>query len=184
MNGFLTNQRSMGRSATLVAVLFVVTAGVARTQEMDVTQAYLVNAFERAKAWDVSMAEAIPDSALGWAPNADVRGFAAQVVHGANNTFIGMAAFGKRPPAFGNEGMLVQDKAALATAITSAYDWIIEQLNGMQSSDLAAEAEFFGRTMPRWRICMFALEHAMWTRGQLVPYLHAHGVAVPQQMLF
>jgi len=39
-------------------------------------------------------------------------------------------------------------------------------------------------SMSRARVAMFALEHAMWTRGQLVPYLHAHGVAVPAQRLF
>lgn len=150
----------------------------------DLLKAYLVDGFERAKAWDVSLAEAIPDSAMGWAPTPDVRGFAAQVIHAADNGFIGQAMFGMDAPPFGDTATLERDKTMLVAAVGAGYDWIIAQLRAMSPEALAGEADLFGRTMPRWRIGIFALEHAMWTRGQLVPYLHAHGVAVPAQRLF
>ncbi len=186
---FFSGNRRRASWAVLGAVLLTLTGCAAQSQssdaaELDVIKAYLVNGFERAKAWDVSMAEAIPDSAMGWAPTPGVRGFAAQVVHAANNTFIGMPMFGEDAPALGDPDALAQNKADLIAAVTNSYDWIIQQLNAMPGSELAAEAQLFGQTLPRWRIGMFALEHAMWTRGQLVPYLHAHGVAVPQQRLF
>ncbi|MCG8467216.1 MAG: hypothetical protein MJB57_03270 [Gemmatimonadetes bacterium] len=55
----------------------------------------------------------------------------------------------------------------------------------MPAADLAEEAEFFGgRSMPRWRIGFFALEHSMWTRGQMVPYFQANSTPVPENALF
>ncbi len=162
-----------------------VEGAAAQAPDMEVMKGYLIDAFERAKAWDVSLAQAIPDSALGWAPSPDVRGFAAQVVHAANNGFVGGPMFGESAPAMGVDEGSVPDKAALVAAVTGTYDWILAKLRAMPAAQLGAEAEFFGgRVMPRWRIALFALEHAMWTRGQLVPYLHAHGVSVPQQRLF
>jgi hypothetical protein len=153
--------------------------------QMGAMKEYLVNAFERFKTWDVSMALAIPDSALRWAPNEDVRDFAEQVEHGANNLFVASAAFGEEPPGgFGDSAVILNDKQALADAVARSYDWIIERMKRLSTEELAEEVTFFGRPMTRWRVCTFALEHAMWTRGQLVPYLHAHGVPVPQQQLF
>lgn len=153
--------------------------------QMGAMKEYLVNAFERFKTWDVSMAMAIPDSALRWAPNEDVRDFAEQVEHGANNLFAASAMFGEEPPeGFGDSEVILNDKQALADAVARSYDWIIERMKGLSAEALAEEVTFFGQTMTRWRVCTFALEHAMWTRGQLVPYLHAHGVPVPRQQLF
>ncbi len=189
MNRFRTIRGALAAAVCLLAVPLLMAACAAPAQssddgELDTIKGYLVDAFERAKAWDVSLAQAIPDSAMAWAPNPDVRGFAAQVIHAANNAFIGNAALGEEAPAFGDADALARDKAALVSAVTSGYDWIIGKLRAMPSADLAMESEFFGQTMPRWRVHLFALEHAMWTRGQLVPYLHANGVEVPQQRLF
>jgi DinB superfamily len=172
--------------AALIAAVAALAAAPAVAQEpmTDGAKAYLVDAFQRAKAWDISLAEAIPDSAMTWAPQPDVRNFAQQVIHAANNLFIAEAVFGTEGPAFGDEDALVADKAALVAAVGAGYDWIIERLEAMPTSALGEETEFFGRSMSRARVFMFALEHAMWTRGQLVPYLHAHGVAVPLQRLF
>ncbi len=177
--------RRMAACTGLVAALFLGGVGDAAAQDAPgEMKAYLVNAFERARTWDLSLAEAIPDSAMEWAPSADVRGFAAQVVHAADNSFIAMALFGEEAPAFGEEADLVADKAALIAAVTNAYGFLIEKLQAMPAADLSEEVDFFGRSMTRGRVALFGLEHAMWTRGQLVPYLHTHGVAVPQQVLF
>jgi hypothetical protein len=177
--------RPVHPTALIAAVAALAGApAVAQEPMTDGAKAYLVDAFQRAKAWDISLAEAIPDSAMTWAPGPDVRGFAQQVIHAANNLFIAEAVFGAEGPAFGDEDTLVADKAALIAAVGAGYDWIIERLEAMPTSALGEETEFFGRSMARARVFMFALEHAMWTRGQLVPYLHAHGVAVPLQRLF
>lgn len=172
-------------SLALVAAtgLFAAPA-IAQDTSNEGAKAYLIDAFQRARDWDVSLAQAIPDSAMEWAPNPDVRGFAEQVIHTANNGFIAPAVFGTDAPEFGDSDALKADKTALIAAVTDAYDWIIAQLETMPPASLSEETEFFGRTLARARVLLFALEHAMWTRGQLVPYLHAHGVAIPQARLF
>lgn len=185
--------RTAGRAgwiATLVALALVPRGGTAQAQTADspdlaVVRTYVMDALERFKAWDTSIAMAIPDSALRWAPNPEVRDFAQQVEHGANNLFIVGSLFGEEPPAFGDPEVILNDKQALADAVGRAYDWLIERLPSLSDEAFAESVPFFGgQMMPRWRICVFALEHAMWTRGQLVPYFHAHGVPVPQQQLF
>jgi hypothetical protein len=168
----------------LVAAATAASPAIAQDTTNEGAKAYIIDAFERARDWDVSLAQAIPDSAMDWAPNPDVRGFAEQVIHAANNGFIALAVFGTEAPEFGDSDALTADKMALVAAVTDSYDWIIAQVEAMPEAGLSEETQFFGRTVSRARVLMFALEHAMWTRGQLVPYLHAHGVAVPQQRLF
>lgn len=159
------------------------TAQASDDAEMDAMKAMLVDAFERAKAWDLEFAEAVPEKLLDWAPSDDVRGFADQIVHAANNGFVADFLFGVEAPEFSVAEGSVTDKAALIAAVSSGYDWILEQLNAMPSASLAEEVDFFGGTIPRWRVGTFAIEHAMWTRGQLVPYLHANGLEVPPNHL-
>ncbi len=155
-----------------------------QSPDMDAMKAMLVDGFERAKAWDLGIAEAIPDGAMDWAPNEDVRSFQDQVVHTANNGFISNALFGEAAPEMTVSEGSVPDKAALMSAIETSYDWIIERLRAMDSADLADDVEALGQTIPRWRVGTFALEHAMWTRGQMVPYFHANDTAVPDVKLF
>lgn len=177
----------MRRAAVALALAgFSLVGGVtaAAAQDAEGMKTYLIDGFERAKAWDLAIAEAMPDSAMEWAPTPDVRGFAEQIIHTANNGFIAQSMFGEEAPAFGDAEAMVADRAALEAAVSGAYDYLIGKLRAMPASALGEDVEFFGRTMTRGRVALFALEHAMWTRGQLVPYLHAHGVAVPQARLF
>lgn len=156
----------------------------AESSDMDAMKAMLVDGFERAKAWDIALAEGIPDGALNWAPSDDVRGFADQLVHAANSGFIGEVMFGEAAPEMGVSEGAVEDQAALVSAIGAGYDWILARLGEMDAGDLAAEVEFFGQSIPRWRIGVFALEHAMWTRGQTVPYFRSNDAPVPDVKLF
>ncbi|MFQ5679856.1 MAG: DinB family protein [Gemmatimonadota bacterium] len=149
-----------------------------------VLKAYLLDAFERAKQMDVAFARAIPDSALRWSPTPEVRDFAQQVVHAAGNPFIVQGVFGEAAPAFGDTALVLNDKEALAEAVSGAYDWVLERLRTLPPERLAESANLFGREFPKWRILVFALEHAMWTRGQLVPYFRLNGLRPPSVRLF
>lgn len=157
----------------------------AQSGEMDAMKAMLVDGFTRAKAWDMALAEGMPEDAMEWAPAEGVRNFADQIVHAAGNGFIGSFMFGEDAPAMAVSEGDVPDKATLVSAIEASYDWIITQLNEMPAEDLAVDVTFIGEAeMPRWRVATFALEHAMWTRGQTVPYFHANGAPVPDNVLF
>ncbi len=92
--------------------------------------------------------------------------------------------FGEAAPEMAVSEGNIPDKAALLSAIAAGYDWLIANLNDMDPGDLATEVDFFGQTLPRWRVGTFALEHALWTRGQMVPYYHANDAPVPDNRLF
>lgn len=175
-------------SLALLAALIAPAALAAQAggPDAEAVKAYLVDGFERAKATDVAFAETIPDSALRWAPTPGVRDFAQQVVHAADNSFVAPAVFGEDSPGFfADTAAVLNDGAALAAAVAAAYDWTLASLRKTPAEALRESVPFFGgREMPRWRILGFALEHAMWTRGQLVPYFRIHGIVPPDVRLF
>ena len=62
------------------------------TIDVESIRALLVTGFENNRAMDMDFVRAIPDSALRWAPNEDVRDFAEQIEHTAldNVLFVTM----------------------------------------------------------------------------------------------
>ncbi len=197
MNG--TNSRRLlgGLGVLLVAVVAFVLGGATgspaeavadtvavETADMDAMKGMLVDGFERFKTWDVSIAHGMPENAMDWSPAEGVRSFSDQLIHTAANGFIGDVMFGEAAPAMGVEEGAGATKADIAAAIESSYDWLIMKFRAMSPADLAEEVDFFGQTMPRWRVGTFALEHSMWTRGQMVPYFRANGMAPPDVVLF
>lgn len=75
-------------------------------------------------AGDVSLVEAIPDSAMRWAPTEGMRDFAQQVAHAANNLFIARAVFGQSGPDLLSESddSLLSDKGAMMDEVVAAID--------------------------------------------------------------
>ena len=140
----------------------------------------LISGFEQNKAHDVDVARAIPDSALRWAPNDEVRDFAEQVEHTANMLWLAGYTLGETPASVGDTAVYLNDKEALATAVTQWYDTVIAGIRSIPAQGLLEEVDFFGgQRSQRWRIYLFGLQHALWTRGQLVPYFRAHGLVPP-----
>lgn len=151
--------------------------------DVEVLRAMLISGFERQKANDMEFARAIPDSALRWAPNDEVRDFAEQVVHAANNLFLARLILGEPIPVFGDTADVLNDKKALAQAVGCAYDWVLESVRNLPAEDFLTEVNVFGQQLPKWRVYLYAMEHATWTRGQLVPYFRAHGMTPPRVRL-
>lgn len=152
------------------------------TVDVESVRAVLISGFEQYKEMDVEFARAIPDSALRWAPTSGVRDFAQQIEHGAldNAFFVARGVLGTETPTFGDSAVYLNDKEALAEAVAEVYDYVLESLRNISAEDLAAEADFFRRRLPRWRIYLLALQHANWTRGQLVPYFRLNGMDPPR----
>ena len=139
----------------------------------------LINGFEQYKAHDLEIAAAIPDSALRWAPNDEVRDFAEQVEHYANNLWLSQMAVGIEHESVGDPEQYLNDNAALGEVVTQWYDMIIADLRGIPADDFFNEVEFFGTQKQVWQMYSFGLQHALWTRGGLIPYFRAHSVGVP-----
>ncbi len=168
----------------------VATAGAQSTDstggpiDVEAVRAYLITGFENNRLMDIDFTRAIPDSALRWAPNDVVRDFAEQIEHAANNTWAAASALGVPAPSFGDSAQYLNNKELMVAAITRSYDWVIEGIRSLPAEEFTAMATLFGQRMPTWRIYAIALQHTNWTRGQLVPYYHAHGVPVPRFRLY
>lgn len=150
--------------------------------DADSVRAVLIRGFEQARAVDRAFAGAIPDSALRWAPTPEVRDFAEQVEHAVldNVRIVAMGVAEEEPPALGDTADYLNDREELERAVDRSYDYVLETLRELPASELTAEGEVFGRTLPRWNIFLLALQHGEWTRGQLVPYFRIHGIDPPE----
>jgi hypothetical protein len=175
-----------GLSFLLLAAVPSTALAQARTSlDGEALRAFFIASFEQAKLMHIDMARAIPDGAMRWAPNDEVRDFAEQVVHAANNLWLKGFLFGGPPEAAGDSSAFLNDKEALVAAVTRWNDWILEGLRSLPADGFFEERRFFtGQDMPRWRIYNFALDHAYWTLGQLVPYYREHGLTPPQYRFY
>ena len=144
--------------------------------DLDRMRAYLVDAFERNRAMDLAYLEAAPDSMLRWAPTAGVRDFASQMAHTTHNFF---APWRSTAPVADTAGYL-NDKAALAERLGEGYDWALSRLRTMDDATLLTEQQILGQPAPLWRVMQYWLDHAMWTRASVIPYLRLNGVEPPQ----
>ncbi|UCF18216.1 MAG: DinB family protein [Gemmatimonadota bacterium] len=173
----------------LAGSLALATPGAAQVDEpagtkidAEAVRAMLIRGFEQSRDMDLDYCRAMPDSALRWKPNPEVRDYAQQIVHisEGNLGIVAGAVMGAAPPSLGDSAVYLSDAAALEAAVSQAYDWVLEGLRDISAEELAVQTNLFGMDMAKWRVYNFALVHAYWTRGQLVPYVRAHGVQPPQ----
>lgn len=150
--------------------------------DVEALRAVLVRGFEQHRAMDLEFVAAIPDSALRWAPTPGVRDFAQQVEHvvTSNALLLAGAVLDRPRPTFGDSATYLNDKEALAGLVEAAYDWVLEGVRSLPAEELTADTELIGRRVAKWNAILFALQHADWTRGQLVPYFRLNGVDPPQ----
>jgi uncharacterized damage-inducible protein DinB len=178
--------------ARIPVILGLLVAGTAGTMQAQATvdveeiRAMLLDGFEKARTMDVEFAQAIPDSALRWAPTEGVRTFSDQVAHaGLGNTlFVAGPVMGQSRPERGDTAVYLNDKQELVAALHRAYDYVIVSVQTLPAEEFLAETTLFGQQMPKWRVLVQALTHGIWTRGQLVPYFRMNGVAPPSYRAF
>jgi len=146
-------------------------------QDMEATRTYLLEAFQRHRELDVAYAQAMPDSAWRWAPADGVRDYAQQVAHITHDFFRPWR--GEDGPTADSAAYL-NDRTVMVEQIEEGWDWAIRYIETMPDEELGEEIEFFGgQVIPQWRAGTYWIEHAMWTRGSVVPYLRLHGVTPP-----
>lgn len=177
-----TKWARLAGGALLVAGTWA-TPGTAQAPAVDVEsiRAMLLQGLQTHRGMDVAFVQAIPDSALRWAPTPGVRDFAQQIEHIAlDNPMIVAAGLPEaEAPEFGDPEVYLDDKAELEALVEATYDWVEERLRDLPAGTLTEETRLFGRPMTKWRLFLVALNHADWTRGQLVPYFRLNGVEPP-----
>lgn len=157
------------------------TDGGGAALDADSLKRVLVHGLEQHRLMDLDYVRAVPDSALRWAPYAEVRDYARQIEHIAldNARFTARALRGEEVPAFGDSAVYLNDTEELERLVEETYAYTLEAVREMSAEELLAETELFGEPRARWRVLQLMLQHADWTRGQLVPYLRLNGVEPP-----
>lgn len=138
---------------------------------------------ERNREAVLAYIDAMPDSALGYRPTPGVRTFAEQFDHivTTNLEVAAVALRGqKAAPALGDSTRYLHDKAALRKYAASTYDYYLKALQEAKPAQLGKRVAMYGQPpQPALRLAALSFEHAVWTLGQVVPYLRLNGVKPP-----
>jgi uncharacterized damage-inducible protein DinB len=140
--------------------------------------------WERNRATVLAYIDAMPDSAMGYQPTPGVRTFAQQFDH-IVSTNLDVAAMAlrnlRRAPQLGDSTVYLHDKAALRSYADTTYGYFLAALRSAQPAQLSRRVAMYGQPpQPAVRLATLAFEHAVWTLGQVVPYLRLNGVTPPE----
>ncbi len=174
--------RLVVRSAFCAIVAFAPALRVAAQTAMPPKSIMLVD-WERQKKNVLAYIDAMPDSAITFAPTPGVRNFAQQIEHfvGTNTEIAAVVLRGlKTPPTLGDTTAYRHQKAALRAYTVKSYDYMIESLKPATPAQLSKSFTLYNQpAAPAWRWLDLSKEHAVWTFGQLIPYLRLNKVTPP-----
>jgi uncharacterized damage-inducible protein DinB len=144
----------------------------------------LVADWQRNRNTVLAYIDAMPDSATGFQPTPGVRTFAQQFDHilTTNLEVAAIAVRGlKAPPSLGDSAVYLHKKAALRQYAESTYDYLLKALGQATPAQLSRRVAIYGQPpQPAVRLMALSFEHAVWTLGQVVPYLRLNGVKPPE----
>ena len=140
---------------------------------------------ERERGMTLAMLDSMPERLIHYKPVPEVRDFMQQIAHAALPVAMFAAqAKGERPPATGDSTAYLNSRAALRDQVNRAYDYARAVVEGLSDAGYSGTVMFFGSQTPRWKVVAAALEHSVWTRGELVGYFRLNGMAPPAFELF
>jgi hypothetical protein len=172
----------LARAAGIAAVSFAVAAPLAAQAGMPPKSIMQVD-WERQKKNVLAYIDVMPDSAMTFAPTPGVRTFAQQIEHfvGTNTEIAAVVLRGlKQPPSLGDSAAYLHKKAALKDYTTKSYDYLLESLKTATPAQLSKSFTMYNQpAAPGWRWLDLSKEHAVWTFGQLIPYLRLNKVTPP-----
>jgi uncharacterized damage-inducible protein DinB len=144
----------------------------------------LLSDWQRNRSTVLAYIDAMPDSATGFKPTPGVRTFAEQFDHiVSTNLYVAAVALRgqKAPPTLGDSTVYLHDKAALRRYAEATYDYFLDALQNAKPAQLARQVAIFDqKPQPAIRLAALSFEHAVWTLGQVVPYLRLNGVTPPE----
>ncbi len=146
-------------------------------------QSIMVADWERQKKNVLAYIDAMPDSAITFAPTPGVRNFAQQIQHfvGTNAEVAALTLKGlKASPSLGDTAAYLHKKAALREYTVKSYDYLLDALKSATPAQLSKTSALYNQpAAPAWRWLDLSKEHAAWTFGQLIPYLRLNKVTPP-----
>ena len=140
--------------------------------------------WERNRSTVLAYIDAVPDSAMGYRPTPGVRTLAEQFEHivSTNLEVAAVALKGQQtPPSLGVKADYLRSNSALHRFAEATYDYVLEALRSATPAQLQHPVAMYGQPpQPAARLMTLSLEHAVWTLGQVVPYLRLNGVKPPE----
>ena len=86
----------------------------------------------------------------------------------------------KQPPTLGDTAAYLHRKAALREFTVKSYDYLLAALGPATPAQLSKTYTLYNQpAAPAWRWLDLSKEHAVWTFGQLIPYLRLNKVTPP-----
>jgi uncharacterized damage-inducible protein DinB len=133
--------------------------------------------WDNATSYTIEVAEAMPAAGYAFQPTEDVRSFADQLIHMADNmiwlssTYLAGEAFTKEVP---------EGKEAILDYLKRSLDYTRQTLETLDLSTLDEEVQFFAGPMTRRRVVLLVNDHLTHHRGQLILYLRLQGIQPPR----
>ena len=174
------------KKLTLLLTLMVAVFSCA-TVYAQATNDQIVAEWQRAKNYTKAYLDAMPDDGYGFKPTPEMRSFAGQMLHLADdNYFFTCWVSGKTNPLGKTslEKTVDPTKAATIKAVMDSYDFAISTIQGLTPAQLQETIKVQGKEFTKFIILNKGFEHQTHHRGQATVYLRLKGVTPPQEMLF
>ena len=174
----------MKRLSTLIALLLLILTGGSALAQF--TQSQMVTEWQRAKVYTKAYLDAMPEDGYAFKPTPEIRSFAQQMLHLANDNY-GFAVHASGKPNPNGETSLEKTasptKEATTKIVMDSYDFIISALQSMTPEQLQETTKFGKQEITRFGVFGKAFEHQTHHRGQTTIYLRLKGVTPPGEML-
>ena len=156
------------------------------------TQSQMVAEWQRAKIYTKSYLDAMPEDGYGFKPTPEIRSFAQQMLHLADENYVLATVASDKPNPIGetltshdvNEKTVSPTKEAVTKAVMDSYDWVISTLQNMAPDQIQEIIKIGKHELARSGLYGKAFEHQTHTRGQTTIYLRLKGVTPPKELLF
>jgi uncharacterized damage-inducible protein DinB len=148
----------------------------------------LATEWERAKAYTKEYLDAMPEAEYSLKPTPEMRSFAEQMLHLADDNYVfASATTGAKSPVGMGELEKTSDKTKddVTKAVLASYDFVINSIRKMTSAQLNEKIKLFDRfELSREMALAKGFEHQTHHRGQTTVYLRLAKVKPPQEKLF
>jgi uncharacterized damage-inducible protein DinB len=180
-------KRSDMKRLSLLSMLLTLTlAGSSAFAQF--TQSQMVVEWQRAKDYTKEYLDAMPEDGYGFKPTPEIRSFAEQMLHLADDNYGFAARASGKPNPQGDHVQLKTTvpptKEAVTQAVMKSYDWLISTLQGMTPDELQETIKLTKLDITRFGMFGKAFEHQTHHRGQTTIYLRLKGIKPPDEKLF
>ena len=168
------------KSLRIVLVLASLLGALRLSAQEDELLIESVKKWERATAYTLEVARAMPPSEFGFRPVPEEMTFGQQLDHIAQNMtwlagdHLAAAKFSHRLSAQKN-----RTPAETIEVLTAALAYARDAIAATKPADLAAKKKFFAGPMSKRQIIALMHDHHTHHRGQLVVYLRLQGIKPP-----